>query len=102
MDHLPPHLRKTIFEKLYKVAEYAKLTKEEQKMYDQDLKRKWDNAAVLAQAEETGEARGEARGIAKGEKKGRLEVAKSLKKESVSIDIIAKATGFSVEEIEKL
>ncbi len=98
MDHLPPHLRKTIFEKLYKVAEYAKLTKEEQKMYDQDLKRKWDNAAVLAQAEETGEARGEARGM----RKKAEELARVFKKKGIALDLIAEGTGLSIQEIEKL
>lgn len=51
-DDMPRHLRKTIFEKLYKIAEYTNLSKEEQQMYDQDLKRKWDNEAVKAFREE--------------------------------------------------
>ncbi len=67
-------------------------------MYDQDLKRKWDNAAVLAQAEETGEARG----IAKGRHEAKLESARSLKAQKIPMDVIAEATGLSIQEIEKL
>jgi len=35
-------------------------------------------------------------------KVGKLEVARELKKSGVEIEIIAKSTGFSKEEIEKL
>ncbi len=47
MDRLPVYLRKPIFEKLFSIAEYTSLTKEEKTMYDQNLKRKWDNQNVL-------------------------------------------------------
>lgn len=47
MDKIPVYLRKPIFEKLFNIAEYSNLTKEEKTMYDTSLKRKWDNKAVL-------------------------------------------------------
>ena len=47
MDKIPVYLRKPIFEKLFSIAEYTNLTKEEKTMYDQNLKRKWDNQNVL-------------------------------------------------------
>jgi predicted transposase/invertase (TIGR01784 family) len=40
--------------------------------------------------------------LEKGIKKGKFEVAKKLKDEGLDIMIISKATGLSVEEIEKL
>jgi len=67
-------------------------------MYDEDLKRKWDNAAVLAGAEE----RGEERGIEKGKAEEKLQIARNLKSMNLDVESISKATGLSQEEIEKL
>jgi len=44
----------------------------------------------------------EKRGEKRGEEKGKLETARELINNGVDINIIAKATGFSLEEIEKL
>jgi len=46
-DKIPVYLRKPIFEKLFSIAEYTNLTKEERTMYDSSLKQKWDNKNVL-------------------------------------------------------
>jgi len=74
LDKLPTYLRKPVFEKLFKIAEYSKLSKEEKEMYDVSLKRKWDAEAVrqyqvqeLAEAEK--KARQEERAKADGEKR---------------------------------
>jgi len=42
MCFLPLYLKKPIFEKLFDIAEYSKLNKEERSMYDASLKRRWD------------------------------------------------------------
>lgn len=47
MDKIPVYLRKPVFEKLFNIAEYSNLTKEEKTMYDTSLKRKWDTKVVL-------------------------------------------------------
>jgi len=47
MDKLPAYLRKPVFEKLFNIAEYSNLTKEEKMLYDSSLKQKWDNKNVL-------------------------------------------------------
>ena len=49
-----------------------------------------------------GEERGRSEGITQGEKKAKLETAKSMKSENMSVSMIAHFTGLSVEEIEKL
>jgi len=67
-------------------------------MYNQDLKKKWDNEAVLAYREE----KGIEKGIEKGEHNKAVEIAKNLKNEDLSVDLIAKATGLSTDEVEKL
>ncbi len=46
-EKIPVYLRKPIFEKLFSIAEYTNLTKEEKVMYDSSLKYKWDNKNVL-------------------------------------------------------
>lgn len=74
MERLPVYLRKPIFEKLFQVAEYSKLSKEEREMYDTSLKRKWDNKAVLDYAREEGLQKG----IEQGIEKGKQEVVENL------------------------
>ncbi|NGF55673.1 PD-(D/E)XK nuclease family transposase [Parapusillimonas sp. SGNA-6] len=94
MDKIPVYLRKPIFEKLFNIAEYSNLTKEEKTMYDTSLKRKWDNKAVLDYAVN------EAAKEAKQEEK--MEIAREMKKDGIPVEQIAKFTKLSIAEIEKL
>jgi predicted transposase/invertase (TIGR01784 family) len=94
MDRLPPHLKKTIFEKLYNIAEYSKMTKSEQDMYDQDLKRKWDNDLAAASSRE--------KGINQGRMENTREIAAKLKMKGIDPELIAECTNLAIEEIEKL
>ena len=98
MDKIPVYLRKPIFEKLFNIAEYTNLTKEEKNMYDSSLKYKWDNKNVI----DTAVLEAETRGIEKGEHKKALTVALEFKKMGLKNEDIAKGTGLSIEEIEKL
>ncbi len=50
----------------------------------------WDNYSTLKTAEE------------KGVKKGLLKIARKMKDDRMSVDLIAKYTGLTVEEIESL
>jgi hypothetical protein len=50
MDKIPLFMRKTIFEKVFSIAEYSNMTKEEKTMYNAALKRKWDNHSVMVEA----------------------------------------------------
>ena len=102
MTNLPNGLEKTIFEQLYSAAEYVNLTKEEQHMYDQDLKRKWDNAAVLAGAEERGMEKGLQQGLEQGKLAEKLEIARKMKADGQPLELILKFTKLSPEEIENL
>jgi predicted transposase/invertase (TIGR01784 family) len=58
IDKIPVFLRKPIFEKLFNVAEYSNLTKEEKTMYDSSMKHKWDNKNVLDYANKEGKEAG--------------------------------------------
>lgn len=90
MTGYPPQLlEQPLFEKLFNVAQYSKLDKEERMMYDVSLKRKWDQEAVRQLQErqletaikqsldegikkglETGVKRGIKEGVEKGMKAG--------------------------------
>jgi predicted transposase/invertase (TIGR01784 family) len=94
MDKIPVYLRKPIFEKLFNIAEYSNLTKEEKTMYDSSMKYKWDNKNVLDYALKEGMEQG-------GYKKA-LEIARELKKEGLAVEFIAKTTELSIDEIVKL
>ena len=58
----------------------------------------WDNYAVYKHAEE----KGIKKGIEKGEKKRNKEIALNLLAYNTPIDVIAKSTGLSIDEIKKL
>jgi len=70
MEEIPAALQDPEYEKVFEVAQYSKLSREDKEMYDIELKRRWDKANILAtaraEAEAKGMAKGEARGIAKG------------------------------------
>jgi predicted transposase/invertase (TIGR01784 family) len=94
MEKIPAYLRKPIFEKLFNIAEYSNLSKEEKTMYDSSLKYKWDNKNVLDYALKEG--------MEKGMHEKALDIARELKKEGLATEFVAKITKLSIEEIEKL
>jgi len=94
MDKLPAYLRKPIFEKLFNIAAYTNLTKEEKEMYDSSLKYKWDNQNVLDYAVSTA--------VKEAEHKNSVAIAREMKKEGLPVTQIVKFTKLSIEEVEKL
>jgi len=90
LSKLPVYLRKPVFEKLFNIAEYSNLTKEEKAMYDSSMKYKWDNKNVLDYA------------VKEAKLEEARKIARELKKEGLSVEFIAKSTSLSIEEIEKL
>ena len=82
------------------------LSREDRRAYDRHIdamRVQWD---VLTSAREEGldegMAKGRAEGRAEGVAEGKQMVARSLKRQGVSVEIIVKSTGLSAEEIEKL
>ena len=106
--------QKAIFDRLEKIASQANLTKEERAQYEYEWKIYNDYFNVMESAEkkaqEKGLAKGLTEGLAEGLEKGLAEglekglaiSAQNLKALGVSTDIIMKATGLSLEEINKL
>lgn len=114
----PKQLQEKIFERLFEAAEIAKLTPEDMRKYEESLKIYRDNRNTmeyaLKEATQKGMQKGIQEGIQKGIQKGReegllkgreterIEIAKMLKKNGVSIEVIMKSTGLSQEQVEQL
>ena len=76
------------------MAEFAKFTPEQVPSYEDSLKYYRDLKNSLDTAKEEG--------IEEGIEKGKIEVAKNLLENNVSIEIITKSTGLSKEQIDRL
>lgn len=74
-----------------------KMPKEEQQAYE----RYCDDLRYRASMFESSYVRGEKNGLEKGKLEGKLELAKGMKKEGIDLDVIARISGLSREEIEK-
>ena len=74
------------------------LTREE----DLEISRLDGYDAGLKEGEKSGFCKGEKSGFTKGEQKAALKIAKSMKKEKIEADMIAKITGLSMDEVNAL
>lgn len=86
----PAALQERIFEKLFRQAEIAKFTPQELHEYEESVKIYRDLKNTIDTAER------------KGRRKESVEIAKNFKAMGLSNEQIAKGTGLSLEEIEKL
>lgn len=102
----PKRLQEKVFEKLFNEAEVAKLNSDDMKTYQESLKVYRDNYSIMKTAKSEARKEGLEEGIEAGRKEGikagKAEIAKEMKKEGLSTDLIAKVTGLSKEQIEKL
>lgn len=101
--------KKAIFDRLEKIASQANLTKEERAQYEREWKIYNDYFNVMESAEKKARMEKEeacekawTKGLAEGEALARLKDAQNFKALGVSTDIIMKATGLSLEEINNL
>lgn len=126
LNDRPKKLQDRIFSKLFEAAEIAKFTPKERMAYEESLKYYRDLKNVvdtsreegieegigigleqgieigIEQGIEKGIEQGIEKGIEKGRKERNVEIAKSLKSNGVSIQIIIQTTGLTEEEIEKI
>ena len=84
--------------RLFEQAEIAQYTPEERQDYEESLKNFRDWYSALKTAEKKGRAEGREEGR---EERG-IQIAQNMKKEDLSVSMIAKMTGLSEEEINKL
>ena len=94
----PKELRDKVFDRLFEEAEIAKFSKMELKEYEDSLKAYRDIKNSLDTAMEQGFEKGRAEGI----NSQRLDTARSMLEDGLSVDKIMRYTGLSQEEINKL
>ena len=78
------------------------MSKEEWEAYDMESMLIQDERGMIEAALEKGEKLGVEKGKIEGEKLGIKKTAKNMKDLGVSIEIISKSTGLSIEDINKL
>ena len=98
VEQFPCEALDKIFKKLAEYADSKPLTKEEQEKYDNSMMVMWDNYAVYKYAVE----KAYKKGYEEGKKRVSKKIALKLLAYNTPIDVIAKATGLSIEEIKKL
>lgn len=102
----PAALQERIFTRLFEQAEIARYTPEERLDYEDSLKVYRDMKNVLDTAELKGMKKGLEQGLKQGHEEGILDEkrknAKTMKALGLPWETIAKVTGMSVAEIDKL
>jgi predicted transposase/invertase (TIGR01784 family) len=98
----PRKLQEKVFEKLFSEAEVANLNSKDMREYEKSLKVYRDNYSVMETARNEGREEGREEGRQEGQLEEKLKVAKEMKKEGLSIDLITKVTALPKEQIEKL
>ena len=124
-NRMPDALKEQVFKHLERLAAVANLSEANRvaydkavdryyvnRIYEEDMQDRVENAMRegrekgIREGREKGMQEGREKGMREGMKegvaKGKLEDAQNLKHLGVSMDIIAKATGLSMEDIEKL
>jgi predicted transposase/invertase (TIGR01784 family) len=110
LERIPDELREKIFERVFEIAEIAKLTQKEIQAYEDSLKSYRDLKNSIDTAREEGRQKGMEeglkKGIEKGTEKGRKEekfkVVNAALDMGVDIETIIKITNLTREEIEKI
>ncbi|MBP3827774.1 MAG: hypothetical protein ILA07_07000 [Prevotella sp.] len=91
MNRLPEAAKNSVFKKVAEIGELSSLTYEERLKYDDVLKRYRDTLAVMEGQKQEG--------FREGMEKGKAEIARNLKNDGIPLDVIARNTGLSIEEI---
>lgn len=98
LTRMPWAAQNAVFQRLAEVAEVSKLSKEERLEYDHALKRYRDTYNAMTGAEQKGRAEGRAEGI----EDNKRDNARRMKADNMPVELIAKYTGLTKEEIEQL
>ncbi|WP_291725822.1 Rpn family recombination-promoting nuclease/putative transposase [Bernardetia sp.] len=94
----PVALQERIFDKVFETAEITQFNKTERSRYEDSLKVYRDIKNSLDYAEE----RGETRGIDIGKRQNQIKNAKKALEEGLSIELVAKITELTLEEIQQI
>ena len=114
LREMPKELEEGLFNKLFELAEIAKMKPKEQTVYRDSLKDYWDLKNAMETSLKEGKALGLAEGLAEGKAQGLVEgknkgiieakllVAKQMLKDGEPVDKIIRYTGLSAAELEAL
>lgn len=107
----PEELQQEVFRRFFEASEIARFDRDKRLKYEEEIMTELDYYSIintaarkaLRQGREEGEAKGreegKAEGFAKGEAKAKLELAKAMKSEGLSEEMICRLTGLSEEQI---
>ena len=84
------------------IKDIAALSKEDRMKYDEAIKVYRDNLVTEAYARNEGRAKGYAEGYAEGRAEEKLDNARNAKRLGLSPDVISRALGLSIDEIDAL
>jgi len=106
LESIPEELKSEIFERFFQTAEIAKLKPQEKQNYEKSLKYYRDLNNVIDTAFIEGKTAGLGEGRAEGEAKGQAEtlrkVALNMKEQGFALDMIARTTGISLDDLQNL
>ena len=71
-------------------------------VYDNEVMQKKMINTARSWGYDDGKEEGKAEGLEEGAKKEKIEIAKNLLKDGISIEVVSKNTGLSIEELEEL
>ncbi len=91
---MPCGITRACVQKLFEAAEIAKYTPEERKEYEQSQRAFNDIKIAVDTAKKEGRA--------EGERENAIKTATAMKRDGMPTNIIAKYTGMTAEEIERL
>jgi len=94
LQELPSQLQERVFEKIFRVAEIAKLNKQEIAEYEDSLKKYRDLYSAMETAKMDGKMEGKI--------ERNVEIAQKMLEDGVSIENICKYTGLSEEQVKEL
>lgn len=102
LDRMPFTARDAVFKKLAEIASVASLHYEELERYEESLKVLRDEYNIRMTAIEEGRAEGRAEGMEKGIEAEKIDTIKRLRAAGANTDMMAMATGWSVDEIKNV
>ena len=90
----PAALQERVFTRLFEQAEIARFTPDESRIYEESLKHYRDLHNVVSSAER--------RGKEEGREESKRDTARKMKADGMAVELIAKYTGLTIEEINAL
>jgi predicted transposase/invertase (TIGR01784 family) len=106
----PKELQEAVFRRVFEIAEISMMSAVEHLEYEESLNALWDITNAMEDSEkkgffkgkEEGEKIGIEKGIEKGRAESRKETAIAILKEGMPVDLAAKISKLSIEEVEKI